>query len=104
MSGTVRTSNMCRFQMCTGCPKKNAPVIFSVTTGTNTLRIWKTKTDMESSLSQLFMPYYVFILLPSNRQQSFDKSRHPLSSTHYSEVLRSFITHCDVLDTTVLKA
>ena len=51
----------------TGCPKKNAPVIFPVTTGTNTLGTWKTKTDMESLLSQLFIVYSVFILPLSNR-------------------------------------
>ena len=51
----------------TGCPKKNVPVLFSVTTGTNTLRTWKTKTDMESSLSQLFIVYSAFILPLSNR-------------------------------------
>ena len=47
--------------------KKNVAVIFPVTTGTNTLRTRETKTDMESSLSQLFMQYSVFILLLSNR-------------------------------------
>ena len=46
----------------TGCPKKNVSVIFPVTTGTNTLRTWKTKTDMESLLSQLFMVNSFFIL------------------------------------------
>ena len=53
-------------QYLQGVPK-NAAVIFPVTTGTNTLSIWKTKTDMESSLSQLFMQYTVFILPLSNR-------------------------------------
>ena len=50
-----------------GVPKKNVPVMFPVTTGTNTLGTWKTKTDMESLLSQLFIVYSVFILPLSNR-------------------------------------
>ena len=33
-------------QIYTGCPKKNAAVIFSVTTGTTVLRTRKTNTDM----------------------------------------------------------
>ena len=47
--------------------QKNAPVIFPFTTGTNTLGTWKTKTDMESLLSQLFIVYSVFILPLPNR-------------------------------------
>ena len=61
----------------TGCPRKNVPVIFPVTTGTNTLRTWKTKTDMESSLSQLSMVYSVFILPLCNRQHLYDNEHHP---------------------------
>ena len=74
------TFKMYMMYICTGCPKKNVPVIFPVTTGTNTLGTWKTKTDMESLLSQLFIVYSVFILPLSNRQHSYDNEHHPYST------------------------
>ena len=37
-----------------GVPKEMRQLFFPVTTGTNTLSTWKTKTDMESPLSKLF--------------------------------------------------
>ena len=54
-------SNQIRVEDIQGVPKKQA-VIFPDTPGINTKRTCYTKTDMESSSFQLFIPYSVFIL------------------------------------------